>query len=107
MGGFFGDVIRELSMAINFKIKHVGKEDEYGSWDNQTKEWTGIIKQLCINKVDFAAADMIVSTRRLDVVDFSIPLVTSRVVLFFKEPNSTGGQQLGYFLVIILNNVFN
>lgn len=85
---------------MNFKINHIGKQDEYGTWKNDTQHWTGIIEQLHMDKADLAAADMIMSSRRLDIVDFSVPLMTSRLVLFFKEPSTTGVQQLGYFLVI-------
>ena len=89
----------ELSRSLNFKIQFVKKENEYGSWNESTKSWTGIMQHLYTKNADFGVADMIMSTRRLGSVDFTMPLITSRVILCIREPNVTGQQNLGYFKV--------
>lgn len=91
--------MEELSQSMSFKMKIIKKEKLYGNWDEKKQEWTGIVKHLHEKNVDFAVTDMIMSTRRSKVVDFTIPLITSRAILCFKEPNITSIQQLGYFKV--------
>ncbi|XP_043478621.1 glutamate receptor ionotropic, kainate 2-like isoform X3 [Leptopilina heterotoma] len=97
LGGFFGKIMEELSQSMNFKIEIIRNETLYGNWDERKKEWSGVIKHLYEKNVDFAVSDMVMSTRRLKAVDFTIPLITSRAILCFKEPNITSIQQLEYF----------
>lgn len=99
LGGFFGKIMEELSQSMNFKIEIIRNTTIYGYWDEGKKEWSGVVKHLYEKNVDFAVTDMVMTTRRLKAVDFTIPLITSRAILCFKEPNITSIQQLGYFKV--------
>ncbi|XP_049800086.1 probable glutamate receptor [Schistocerca nitens] len=48
--------------------------------------WEGVVGQLMRGHTDFGLALMMLTTARLDAVDFSLPLVFSRVVVIIQEP---------------------
>ncbi|XP_076677005.1 uncharacterized protein LOC143373531 isoform X2 [Andrena cerasifolii] len=89
--GFLGQVIKELEQALNFTIAFVAHEQDYGSFNITTKRWSGAMRLVASGSVDIGVSDFSMTNTRLDFVDFTIPLLTTRINLYIKEP--------GYFAV--------
>lgn len=99
--GFFGLLLMELSKVMNFTMKVLDPVDSFGIWNPKKKRWTGAISQLIDNKADIGASAFTITTSRLNVVDFTVPLIQSRNRLYIKRPTSSDVHWTGYFRVII------
>ncbi|KMQ86188.1 glutamate receptor 3-like isoform x2 protein, partial [Lasius niger] len=97
IGGFFGSLLMELSRAMNFTIEILDPVEAYGGWNQQKKEWTGVIGQLVNGKADFGVSAFSITAARLNAVDFTLPLIHSRSRLYFKKPNGANVHWSGYF----------
>lgn len=86
---------------MNFTVKMLEPVSAYGSENVQNNTWTGVIGQLITKKADIGVSEFTMTTRRLDVIDFTLPLLYSRNRLYFKQPDDSGVQWSGYFQVII------
>lgn len=100
---FFGGLIRELSRVMNFTVMVTSVETAYGNWNKEDRVWTGAIGEVVLNKVDIAISEFSITNHRLDVVDFTLPLILSRNRVFFKKPDGSFVQWSGYFKVFTFN----
>ncbi|XP_049855145.1 glutamate receptor ionotropic, kainate glr-3-like [Schistocerca gregaria] len=83
-GGYVCEVWEVLSQRINVTYSFEGSEI-YGSRPvNGT--WEGLMGQLQQDRVDIGLAPLMVTAERRSAVDFSLPLVSSRLVLLLREP---------------------
>ena len=89
----------ELHRVMNFTISKTIYEPSFGSLDEQSKRWSGVVGLLADGKADIGVSDFTISNHRLDVVDFTWPLVLSKSRLFIKEPDGSTVQWSGYFEV--------
>ncbi|KAL6259009.1 hypothetical protein P5V15_008931 [Pogonomyrmex californicus] len=98
INGFFGLLLMELSKVMNFTMKVLDPVDSFGIWNPKKKRWTGAINQLIDNKADVGASAFTITTSRLNVVDFTVPLIQSRNRLYIKRPIlSSDVHWTGYF----------
>uniref|UniRef100_A0ABD2WTK4 Ionotropic glutamate receptor L-glutamate and glycine-binding domain-containing protein n=1 Tax=Trichogramma kaykai TaxID=54128 RepID=A0ABD2WTK4_9HYME len=84
--GLFGQTLRELSDTMNFRVELVASETMYGNYDPATGGWSGVIGLLAQRRIDLGVAEFGRSTDRLEVVDYSSPLVLTRMNLYFEQP---------------------
>ncbi|XP_046751999.1 glutamate receptor ionotropic, kainate 2-like [Diprion similis] len=92
IGGLFGGMLMELSKVANFTVEFVEpREMSYGSWNDEEKRWTGMMELLTNGKAGIAAADFTITRPRLESVDFSLPLLSTRNKLYIRKPD--GGIQ--------------
>uniref|UniRef100_A0A1I8GV15 Lig_chan-Glu_bd domain-containing protein n=1 Tax=Macrostomum lignano TaxID=282301 RepID=A0A1I8GV15_9PLAT len=70
--GFFPDLITELAGRLGFRpdIRRV-PDGRYGSYNNSTRSWDGLIGEVYDKRADFAAAPLTVTAYREESVDFS------------------------------------
>ncbi|KAJ9590518.1 hypothetical protein L9F63_016469 [Diploptera punctata] len=84
--GFSRDIWNLLESKLNFTTEFVaGLDNAYGSLDNGT--WSGIIQMMINKDVEFAVNLFRITTERLDVVDFTIPIMRSKYQVYMKEPS--------------------
>lgn len=100
---FFGCVLQELSKSMNFTIKVMGTSEVYGNWNEENRTWTGVIGEVVSRVVDFGVGEFSLSNHRLNVVDFTIPLILSRNKVYFQKPDASSVQWSAYFKVFVLN----
>lgn len=74
--GYSIDVIQEIAniLGFNFSIQLV-PDGRYGSFNKETKEWDGMIKELLDQKADLAFADLTITYDREQAVDFTMPFM--------------------------------
>ncbi|CAH1773235.1 unnamed protein product [Owenia fusiformis] len=84
--GFIPDLLDELKdrLGINFDISIV-KDGAYGVPKSDGK-WTGMIGEVLGPDADFAAAPLTITSTRLNVLDFTLPFMTTGTVILGKNP---------------------
>nr|XP_012235169.1 PREDICTED: glutamate receptor-like [Linepithema humile] len=95
--GFLGLLMKELSKMMNFTMKILDPVEAYGSWSHTQNMWTGVIGQLVSDEADIGVTEFTITSDRLNVVDFTLPLMHSRNRIYFKQPSSSDVQWSGYF----------
>ncbi|KAJ9577295.1 hypothetical protein L9F63_006134 [Diploptera punctata] len=85
-GGLFGMVWMILEKRLNFQTVYV--EPEQKTWGavlpNNTS--TGIVGMLHSGKAEVAVFNMLMTTRRMEVMDFTIPLLNPTYHIFIRKP---------------------
>ncbi|OXU29699.1 hypothetical protein TSAR_006447 [Trichomalopsis sarcophagae] len=85
--GLFGSVLRELKDMANFTAELIAAEDYYGSYEPMTGKWSGVIGRLVSKEVDIGVAEFGRSKHRMDIIDFTVPLLLTRMSYYMKQPN--------------------
>ncbi|KAG7206804.1 hypothetical protein KM043_000713 [Ampulex compressa] len=80
---------------------------EYGAWNAVTGKWTGAIAEIAERRATIGISDFSMTARRLDYVDYTIPLVMSKDSLFFKQSDMPNVQWAAYFQVFNFKIWFN
>lgn len=97
--GFLGTIINELKAALNFTVEVVSVEVEYGIYNTTTERWGGAIGVVIAETADIGIADFSLINDRPDYVDFTIPILTTRQMLFLKQPEIFAAKWLAYYKV--------
>lgn len=84
---------------MNFTITEIVKDSRFGSFGSSPKSWSGVVGQLVEQKADLGVGEFTITKNRLDVVDFTLPLVLSRNRLYIREPDGSTVQWSAYFEV--------
>ncbi|XP_074598842.1 glutamate receptor ionotropic, kainate 2-like [Brevipalpus obovatus] len=89
--GFSIDLAEELSKILNFNYQiQVVKDKSYGSFKtnsttNQTY-WNGMIGEVIRGDADMAIADLTITSKREEAVDFSHPFMNTGISILFRKP---------------------
>ena len=86
--GYNVDLIQEISkiLGFNYTIKLV-EDGQYGSYDKETGEWSGMIGELQSQKADLVVADITITYEREQGVDFTMPFMNLGVTILYKKPS--------------------
>uniref|UniRef100_A0A0C9RN71 Gria1 protein n=1 Tax=Fopius arisanus TaxID=64838 RepID=A0A0C9RN71_9HYME len=95
--GFLGELLKELSHVMNFSISHAITTSGYGSWNPETSKWNGVIGTLQRNEVDMAISEFSMTHKRLDMVDFTIPIAVGYTRIYIQKPNGAHVKWNAYF----------
>ncbi|XP_035733003.1 glutamate receptor ionotropic, delta-1-like [Vespa mandarinia] len=98
LDGVFGKIFRELCETLNFSFDIVSEVEEYGSWNPKEKTWSGAMGELHAGRADISISDFAMTSARLNVVDFTFPLLISRNSLYIQEPRAFAIGWSSYFL---------
>lgn len=85
--GYFSQLLDIIAMRGNFVVEMQPTEEIYGIYNPDTRKWSGIMEKLANNETDLGLGEITITTSRLNVVDFSQPIVTSRAYYYMKKPN--------------------
>ncbi|GFO27211.1 glutamate receptor ionotropic, kainate [Plakobranchus ocellatus] len=93
--GFCIDLAHELSKIVGFTYKiELVPDNNYGSRDDATGEWDGMVRQLIDSKADLAIAPLTITYLREQVIDFTKPFLNLGISILFKVPQ---GEKPGLF----------
>ena len=88
-GGFAVEVIDEISKKLGFSYElKLVSDNSYGGV-NASGHWDGMIAEVISGKADMALADLTITTKRLEVVDFTMPFKMSGITVLSKKQTST------------------
>ncbi|XP_046821722.1 glutamate receptor ionotropic, kainate glr-3-like isoform X1 [Vespa crabro] len=99
LDGQFDRILEELIGMLNFTFDIVAELDEYGSWNPKEKSWSGAMGELYAGHADICLSDFSMTSARLNIVDFTLPLLTSKNYLYIKKPQLFAINWSSYFLV--------
>ncbi|OXU29698.1 hypothetical protein TSAR_006446 [Trichomalopsis sarcophagae] len=110
--GLMASLLMTIAEVANFKIDIQEPEDFYGVQDLTTKKWNGVIGKLANNETDIGLGEFTPTKSRLEVTDFSDPVITSPLKYYIKKPDKhilhwsmyykALGQTVGYVLISII-----
>ena len=74
--GYVIDIVHLLQTDLAADIEvHITKDGKYGSPNEETNEWDGMIGELIRDEADIALADLTITDDRSQVVDFTHPFI--------------------------------
>ena len=84
--GYAIDLIAELAKILHFKYEfHLVKDGAYGRPD-KNGVWNGMMGELIRGEADLAVADLTITSKREDAVDFTHPFMNTGISILFKKP---------------------
>lgn len=99
LDGIFGRILTELCATLNFSFDIVSEVEEYGSWNPKDKTWSGAVGELYAGRADISISDISITSARVNVVDFTLPLLLTKKNLYIREPQIFAIIWSSYFLV--------
>ncbi|CAH1400969.1 unnamed protein product [Nezara viridula] len=85
--GYSMDLIDEIARDLNFDYKfYLAPDGAYGSFNKETKQWNGLIKELRERKADLAICDLTITYERRSAVDFTMPFMNLGVSILYSKP---------------------
>merc|ERR1719500_1160395 len=84
--GYLLDLVTVLAARLNFDftLSLVG-DGRYGTYDETTGQWTGMIGEVISGAADMAVVDMTITSARERVVDFSVPFMHVGITALYKN----------------------
>jgi len=85
-GGYEGFIVDLLqAMGIDFEIK-IPQDKKYGSYNENLQKWSGMMGMVANEEqeADMIAADLTITTQRIEALDFSLPFLTSDLTVLAK-----------------------
>ncbi|XP_077258756.1 glutamate receptor ionotropic, kainate 2-like [Temnothorax americanus] len=102
--GFAVDIIEELSKILEFNFT-LQVEKDYGSFNNRTGKWSGMLGKIIADEADLAITDLTITSTRQDYVDFTNPIMNLGISILYKKP-SQAAPNLFSFLLPFSNDVW-
>ena len=93
--GYAIDLIDELSMLLNFKYE-VRIAEEGSGKELPDGSWNGMLGMIMRGEADIAIADLTITSSREQVVDFSLPFMTTGVGILFTKATKAEATLFGF-----------
>ncbi|XP_011872397.1 PREDICTED: glutamate receptor ionotropic, kainate 2-like isoform X2 [Vollenhovia emeryi] len=85
--GFAIDIIQEMSKLLGFNYTfEVQADNVYGSFNNVTKKWNGMLGKIIDGEADLAITDLTITSARESVVDFTSPFMNLGISVLYRTP---------------------
>lgn len=94
--GYAIDLIDELSNLLGFKYEiRLCTDGKYGS-EEPDGSWNGMVGELLTGVADIAIVDFTITKKREQVVDFTLPFMTTGVSMLFTKPLKAESSLFGF-----------
>lgn len=101
--GYSLDLIHEISRILGFNYTfRLVPDGRYGSYNKQTKEWDGMMKELLDQKADLAIADLTITYDREQAVDFTMPFMNLGELSGYSRRNLVSRNNADTFISVSL-----
>ncbi|CAG2058693.1 unnamed protein product [Timema podura] len=85
--GFGIDLIHEISLMLNFNYTfEIQWDNAYGSYNESTKQWSGMLRKVIDGEADLAITDLSITSEREGGVDFTMPFMNLGISILYKKP---------------------
>ncbi|XP_041980061.1 glutamate receptor ionotropic, kainate 2 isoform X2 [Aricia agestis] len=85
--GYAIDLIHQISNVLGFNYTFkLAPDGRYGSYNRETREWDGMIRELLEQRADIAIADLTITYDREQVVDFTMPFMNLGISVLYRKP---------------------
>ncbi|XP_050461328.1 glutamate receptor ionotropic, kainate 2-like isoform X2 [Cataglyphis hispanica] len=82
--GFAVDLIDSISQISKFNYT-LQVEKDYGSYNNRTKKWSGMLGKIINDEADFAITDLTITEERQKAVDFTNPFMNLGISILYRK----------------------
>ncbi|CAH4033917.1 glutamate receptor ionotropic, kainate 3-like [Pieris brassicae] len=96
--GFTIDLIDKIADILGFNYEFE-VEGDYGSFDDDTQKWSGMVLKLREEKAEFAICDFTMTAERQKGIDFSIPFMSLGIGILYKEPSKQPPEMFSFMAV--------
>ncbi|XP_012061138.1 PREDICTED: glutamate receptor ionotropic, kainate 2-like [Atta cephalotes] len=98
--GYCIDLINKIEKFLHFKgvVFEIVADNKQGNYDPQTKTWNGLISSILNHEADLAISDLMMTSHRKTVVDFSVPFMSTGTSIVFSKPEK---QTSPFFPVLV------
>lgn len=86
--GFGIDLVEEISKILQFKYTFQLVKDRAYGVKNAKGEWNGMIGEVMRAEADMAVADLTITSKREEAVDFTLPFMNTGISVLFKKPTT-------------------
>ena len=84
--GYCVDLLKSLSKMVKFKYTiRLVSDGKYGQYSEDKQHWSGMIGELESRKADLVVADLVITSERARVVDFTMPFMNTGIALLYKR----------------------
>ncbi|KAI8508399.1 Glutamate receptor 2, partial [Branchiostoma belcheri] len=88
--GYAVDMLEKIAAIVNFTYKiHIVADGKYGSENETTGKWNGMVGELIEGKADLAIAPLTITLVRERVIDFSKPYMSTGISIMIKKPQKS------------------
>ncbi|THK33025.1 ionotropic receptor 107 [Diachasma alloeum] len=101
--GILGELLTELSQAMNFTLSKIIWEHDYGIWNPKTSNWTGAIGRIHRREADIGVSDFFMTTQRYAAVSFTSPIFFTPLKLHFKKRHADNLTWNAYFKALTID----
>jgi len=84
--GYSVDLVKSLSKKAKFKFTFkLVPDGQYGQYDEKKQQWSGLIGELESQKADLAVADLVITSEREQVIDFTTPFMNTGITILYHK----------------------
>ncbi|XP_011645300.1 glutamate receptor ionotropic, kainate 2-like isoform X1 [Pogonomyrmex barbatus] len=95
--GFGIDIIYEMSNILGFNYTfEVQTDNAYGSFNNVTQKWNGMLGKIIADEADLAITDLTITAERETAVDFTTPFMNLGISVLYRKPTSAAPGLLSF-----------
>lgn len=85
--GYCIDLVEELAQILGFSYEYYpAPKNAYGSLNEDTKEWDGMVRELLEHRADLAIVDFTITASRQTAIDFTLPFMNLGISILYKKP---------------------
>lgn len=85
--GYAVDLIREIAKVLGFNYSlRLVPDGRYGSYNKDTGEWDGMVRELLEQRADLSAGDLTITYEREQAVDFTMPFMNLGISVLYRKP---------------------
>ncbi|XP_047106497.1 glutamate receptor ionotropic, kainate 2-like [Schistocerca piceifrons] len=84
--GYSMDLITKIAEQLHFTFEfQLAKDGEYGSLNEKTGAWDGLVGDLLAGRAELAICDLTITELRQSVVDFTMPFMNLGISILYKK----------------------
>lgn len=96
--GYAIDLLDQLARMLGFEYELKESDDgSYGVYDYRTRKWNGLINEIITGRADLAIGDLSITSKREDVVDFTLPFMSTGISILYRKQISKRMRLLSFF----------
>ncbi|THK33023.1 probable glutamate receptor [Diachasma alloeum] len=101
--GVLGEILRELSQAMNFTVSEIIWEDDYGVWNPETSSWTGAVGMIHRREADLGVSDFLFSIKRTTAIAFTTHFTSADLYLYLNKDYTARLHWNAYFKLLSMD----
>lgn len=98
--GMFVDILEEIKRRANVTYDIVTQWDQAYGYEYAPGNWTGLMGSIQKEEADLAVAPLSIVSKRLEAVDFTLPVMSAGLRILYKAPDSKSGASDSFGILV-------